>query len=90
MRKLWSGLEALGLPLFVPEPYRSPTLTTPRLPEDLDELEIRKQLLHAYNIEIAGGFGPLAGKVWRIGLMGNSSRRENVTLLLAALKEIMQ
>jgi len=48
----------------------------------------RKRLLSEYNIEISGGFGPLKGKIWRIGLMGHSSRRENVTLLLAALKAL--
>ena len=51
---------------------------------------IRKQLLDDFNIEIAGGFGPLAGKIWRIGLMGFSSRAENVTLLLAALTGIIK
>jgi alanine-glyoxylate transaminase/serine-glyoxylate transaminase/serine-pyruvate transaminase len=46
--------------------------------------------MNKYNVEIAGGFGPLVGKIWRIGLMGYSSRRENVLLLLAALREIFQ
>jgi alanine-glyoxylate transaminase/serine-glyoxylate transaminase/serine-pyruvate transaminase len=55
----------------------------------VDDLAIRKQLLNEYNIEIAGGFGKLAGKVWRIGLMGYSSRVENVILLLAALEELL-
>jgi alanine-glyoxylate transaminase/serine-glyoxylate transaminase/serine-pyruvate transaminase len=56
----------------------------------LDELNLRRRLLAEYNIEIAGGFGPLAGKIWRIGLMGFSSRRENVTLLLAALNDFLK
>ena len=47
------------------------------------------RLLNEYNIEIAGGFGPLAGKVWRVGLMGYNSRRENVTLLIEALRQII-
>ena len=55
----------------------------------IDDAAIRLRLLDDYNIEISGGFGPLKGKVWRIGLMGFSSRRENVTLLLAALREIL-
>jgi alanine-glyoxylate transaminase/serine-glyoxylate transaminase/serine-pyruvate transaminase len=55
----------------------------------MDEAKIRSRLLNEYNIEIAGGLGELKGKAWRIGLMGYSSRRENVTLLLAALKEIL-
>ncbi len=86
---LWDGLEQLGLELLVEKDYRLPTLSTPKLPEGLDDLNIRKRLLNEFNIEIAGGFGPLAGKVWRIGLMGYSSRKENITLLLAALKEIL-
>jgi len=88
-KQLWDGLELLRLPPRVPIEYRLPTLTTPQLPEGMDEVAIRRQLLNEYNIEIAGGFGPLAGKIWRIGLMGYSSRKENVTLLLAALQEIL-
>lgn len=86
---LWQGLQALGLQLLVPEAYRLPTLTTPLVPAGVDEAEVRRRLLHEYNIEIAAGFGPLKGKIWRIGLMGFSSRRENITLLLAALREIL-
>jgi alanine-glyoxylate transaminase/serine-glyoxylate transaminase/serine-pyruvate transaminase len=52
-------------------------------------MDVRRHLLNDYNIEVAGGFGQLKGKVWRIGLMGFSSRRENVTLLLAALRQIL-
>lgn len=86
---LWEGLEGMDLTMHVPVEYRLPTLSTPRIPEGVDDLAIRKQLLNEYNIEIAGGFGKLAGKVWRIGLMGYSSRVENVTLLLAALEELL-
>lgn len=86
---LWAGLEALGLPPRVPLDYRMPSLTTPQLPEGLNEAAIRKQLLEDYNLEIAGGFGPLAGKIWRIGLMGFSSRRENVALLLSLLEKLL-
>jgi len=86
---LWEGLQELDLPPRVPIENRLPTLTTPQLPEGIDEAAIRRNLLNQYNIEIAGGFGPLAGKIWRIGLMGYSSRKENVTLLLAALDEIL-
>jgi alanine-glyoxylate transaminase/serine-glyoxylate transaminase/serine-pyruvate transaminase len=85
---LWAGLEELDLPPFVPLAYRNPTLTTCQLSPATDDMVARKRLLNEYNIEIAGGFGPLKGMIWRIGLMGHSSRRENVTLLLAALKEI--
>jgi alanine-glyoxylate transaminase/serine-glyoxylate transaminase/serine-pyruvate transaminase len=55
----------------------------------IDDAAVRRRLLDEYNVEIAGGFGPLKGKVWRIGLMGYSSRREYVTLLLAALRAIL-
>jgi alanine-glyoxylate transaminase / serine-glyoxylate transaminase / serine-pyruvate transaminase len=86
---LWAGLEELDLPLLVPQEHRLPTLTTPLVPPGVDETEVRRRLLNEYNIEIAGGFGPLKGQIWRIGLMGFSSRKENVTLLLAALREIL-
>jgi alanine-glyoxylate transaminase/serine-glyoxylate transaminase/serine-pyruvate transaminase len=87
--QLWDGLDALDLPPLVPRAYRLPTLTTAQLPPSIDDAAVRRRLLDDYNIEIAGGFGPLKGKVWRIGLMGFSSRRENVALLLAALKDIL-
>jgi len=86
---LWQGLEALGLPPHVPIDHRLPSLTTCRVPEGMDEAAVRGRLLKDFNIEISGGFGPLKGKIWRIGLMGFSSRRENVVLLLAALKELI-
>lgn len=86
---LWRGLEAIDLPPLVPLEHRLPTLTTPVLPHNFDEAGIRRCLLEEYNIEIAGGFGPLKGQIWRIGLMGYSSRRENVTLLLTAIKQLM-
>jgi alanine-glyoxylate transaminase/serine-glyoxylate transaminase/serine-pyruvate transaminase len=84
-KRLWDGLEDLGIDLFVPEPLRVPQLTTPLVPNGVDETEVRRRLLQDFNIEIAGGFGPLAGKIWRIGLMGHSSRTENIELLLSAL-----
>jgi alanine-glyoxylate transaminase/serine-glyoxylate transaminase/serine-pyruvate transaminase len=86
---LWAGLMAMGLPPLVPDEIRLASLTTPQLPDGLDEAAIRARLLNDYHIEIAGGFGPLAGKIWRIGLMGFSSRRENVTLLLSALQHLL-
>lgn len=89
-RLLWQGLEALDLPLLVDDEHRLPTLSTPQIPPSADDLGVRSRLLKDFNIEIAGGFGPLKGKVWRIGLMGFSSRRENVTLLLAALEQILR
>ncbi len=88
-RRLWQGLEALGLSLHVPEKHRLPSLTTVRVPEGVDEANIRARLLHEYNIEIGGGLGELKGKVWRVGLMGYTSRPENVTLFLAALQDLL-
>ncbi len=87
---LWAGLEELDLPLLVPAEHRLPALTTPRLRPGLEDLKTRQALLNEYNIEIAGGFGPLAGQIWRVGLMGHSSRREHVVMLLGALAEILR
>ncbi|MGD0575728.1 MAG: alanine--glyoxylate aminotransferase family protein [Anaerolineales bacterium] len=86
---LWEGLEDLGLKLIVPKDHRLPTLTTVQVPEGVNDAEIRKRLLEEYNIEVAGGLGAFKGKVWRIGLMGYSSRRENVVLVLSALKRLL-
>jgi alanine-glyoxylate transaminase/serine-glyoxylate transaminase/serine-pyruvate transaminase len=84
---LWDGLQALGLELHVALENRLTSLTTVRVPKGVNEAGIRSRLLKDYNIEIAGGLGELKGQVWRIGLMGYSSSRENVTLLLAALRD---
>jgi alanine-glyoxylate transaminase/serine-glyoxylate transaminase/serine-pyruvate transaminase len=86
---LWAGLEALDITMLVPVSYRLPTLTTPKLPPGVDDAAIRRRLLNEYNLEIAGGFGPLKGLVWRIGLMGFSSQPEHVALLLAALRDLL-
>ncbi len=85
-RMLWDGLEELGLEMHVPLEHRLPSLTTVKIPEGVDEAAVRSTLLNRYNIEIAGGLGELKGKVWRVGLMGYSSRQENVLALLAALE----
>ena len=87
---LWQGLEDIDLPLLVPEQHRLTTLSTPQIPPSVDDAAVRRRLLEEYNLEISGGFGQLQGKVWRIGLMGFSSRRENVTLLLAALEQVLK
>ena len=86
---LHAGLDAMGLKLVAQENHRLPELTTVAVPDGIDELRVRTDLLRHYNIEIAAGLGPLKGKVWRIGLMGEGSRRENVTLLLGALEQIL-
>ncbi|MCX6034094.1 MAG: alanine--glyoxylate aminotransferase family protein [Chloroflexi bacterium] len=87
---LWDGLEELGLQLVVPLEHRLPSLTTVAVPEGVKEVEVRKRLLDEYNIEIAGGLGAFKGKVWRIGLMGYSSRRENIVLLISALSRLLR
>lgn len=86
---LWDGLEAMGLKPIVPIEFRLPSLTTVQIPEGVEDLAVRRALLDKYNIEIAGGLGVFAGKVWRIGLMGYSSKRENVAMLIGALQEIL-
>jgi alanine-glyoxylate transaminase/serine-glyoxylate transaminase/serine-pyruvate transaminase len=84
---LRAGLEAIGLTLHAQEGYRLPLLTTVRIPEGVEDVKLRRALLYEHNIEIGGGLGPLAGKVWRIGLMGVSSSAENVLAVLAALEQ---
>lgn len=87
---LWDGLEDLGLRLIVPAEYRLPSLTTVSIPEGVNDMAVRKRLLDEYNIEIAGGLGAFKGKAWRIGLMGYSSRKENVLLLVSALERLLK
>ena len=86
---LWDGLQELGLELIVPLENRLPSLTTVRIPDGVEDLLVRQSLLNEYNIEIAGGLGIFSGKAWRIGLMGYSSKRENVAMLLGALQNIL-
>ncbi|QFZ92091.2 alanine--glyoxylate aminotransferase family protein [Synechococcus elongatus] len=86
---LWAGLEDLGLTCHVPVENRLPTLTTVRIPEGVDGKAISRQLLDEHGIEMGGGLGELAGKVWRIGLMGYNSRRENVDRLLSILADVL-
>ena len=86
---LKEGLRALGFDILAQEGYQAPPLTAPIIPDTVDEASIRKSLLSEYGIEIAGGFGPLAGKIWRIGLMGESSQETNVLTFLKALEELL-
>lgn len=83
------GLAELDLAPFVAPAHRLPTLITVRAPAGVDEAHVRARLRQDYHIEIGAGLGPLKGQVWRVGLMGYSSQRENVTLLLGALREIL-
>jgi len=89
---LQAGLESMGLELLAPKDHRLPQLTTvrvPDLPGGLGEADVRRMLLDRYRIEIGAGVGPLAGRVWRIGCMGHTARPANVTLLLAALADVL-
>ncbi|WP_319562525.1 alanine--glyoxylate aminotransferase family protein [Marispirochaeta sp.] len=88
--QLVAGLEELGMSMVVESPYRLPMLNAVRIPEGIDDAETRNRLRSEYKIEIGGGLGDFAGKVWRIGLMGNTARKEHVDRLLKALKEIIQ
>ena len=87
---LVKGLEKLGLRMLVDESYRLPMLNAVCVPEGIDEASIRKRLRNEFKIEIGGGLGPLAGKIWRIGLMGHTARKENVTRVLSALQNVLQ
>lgn len=86
---LKEGLEELGFRYLVDEEYRLPQLNAVFLPEGVDEAQIRKQLLEDHMLEVGGGLGAFAGKIWRIGLMGYSARAENVEYCLGALREIL-
>ena len=85
---LWESLESLGLKMHVERQYRLPTLTTVCIREGLDGKALARKLLLEYNVEIGGGLGELAGKVWRVGLMGYNSRPESVDSLVTALREV--
>ena len=85
-----AGIEAMGLAMHVPAGHRLWTLNTPRIPAGVDDAKVRQFLLDKYSMEIAGGFGPLAGKVFRIGTMGYSSTAENVQLILEALADALR
>ena len=82
-REFVKGIAAMGLEMLVPEEYRIWNLNTPQVPEGVDDAKVRATLLHDHGIEIAGGFGPLAGKVFRIGLMGPLATSEHVQDFLA-------
>jgi alanine-glyoxylate transaminase/serine-glyoxylate transaminase/serine-pyruvate transaminase len=86
---LKAGLEAMGLSLVVPVGERLPQLNAVSIPEGVDDAAIRSQLLTDFGLEIGAGLGALAGKVWRIGLMGASSNRHNVLFCLGALESTL-
>lgn len=86
---LWQSLESIGLKMHVEQEFRLPTLTTVCIPDGVDGKTVARQLLLEHNIEIGGGLGELAGKVWRVGLMGFNSRPESVNRLIEALKQVL-
>lgn len=86
---LKAGLETLGIGYVVDEAYRLPQLNSVYVPQGVDEKEVRRKLLTDFNLEIGAGLGDFAGKIWRIGLMGNSSRLENVIFCLDALEHVL-
>lgn len=86
-KALAAGLESMGITFVVDAANRLPQLNAVRVPEGVDEASVRKHLLDAYDLEIGAGLGPLAGKIWRIGLMGTSARQENVELCITALAD---
>lgn len=88
-RALVAGLDAMGIKMFVEEGSRLWSLNAACVPEGVDDARVRGRLLNEFNIEIGGGFGALKGKVWRIGLMGYSSSKNNVLMFLGALENVL-
>ena len=86
---LQAGLAVMGLEMAAQEGYRLPQLTAVLVPKGVSEIRVRERLLKLFNMEVGAGLGPFKGKVWRIGLMGEGSRRENVMLVLNALEDIL-
>ncbi len=86
---LKAGLSAMGLSLANAEGHQLPMLNPVRIPEGIDDVSVRKQLLEEFGIEVGGGLGSMKGKVWRIGLMGETSHPRNVLLVLAALERCL-
>ena len=82
-------LENLGFRFLVEENYRLPNLNAVFLPEGVDEAKLRNELLNKYNIEVGGGLGAFAGKIWRIGIMGESCTKNHVNMLVGALEEMI-
>jgi alanine-glyoxylate transaminase/serine-glyoxylate transaminase/serine-pyruvate transaminase len=86
---LRAGIEAMGLAFVVDEASRLPQLNAVSIPEGVDDAAVRSRLLNEYGLEIGAGLGPMAGRIWRIGLMGYASNRKNVLLCLGALDAVM-
>lgn len=86
---LRAGLEAMGMRFVVKEGDRLPQLNAVTIPEGVDDAAVRQRLLKEYDLEIGAGLGTLAGKVWRIGLMGHACNRRNVLYCLSALENVL-
>ena len=86
---LAAELEKIGIKMFVEPSCRLPMLNAVCIPDNINEAEIRSRLLKEYKIEIGAGLGPLAGKIWRIGLMGHTARSSSINRLIEALKSIL-
>ena len=86
---LVAGVEAMGMKMFAKPDVRAWTVNTICVPEGIDDAKVRARLLETYGIEIVGGLGPLKSKIWRVGLMGSSSTRNNILLLLGALEDAL-
>jgi alanine-glyoxylate transaminase/serine-glyoxylate transaminase/serine-pyruvate transaminase len=89
-RQLVEGLAEMGIEMLVAPPHRLPMLNAVKVPAGVDEATVRSRLLNEHQIEIGAGLGPLAGKIWRVGLMGHTARPENVERFLAALKRVVR
>jgi alanine-glyoxylate transaminase/serine-glyoxylate transaminase/serine-pyruvate transaminase len=88
-RALKAGLEAMGLKYSVAEGVSLPMLNSVLIPAGADDVAVRGQLLNEFGIEIGGGLGPMKGKTWRVGLMGETAQQSNVLLFLAALEQCL-
>lgn len=88
-RRLVAGLESMGLEMLVSPEFRLPMLNAVKVPDGIDEAAVRSELRKTHLIEIGAGLGPLAEKIWRIGLMGHTARPENVDRFLLSLKKSM-
>ena len=86
---LVEGLEDLGLKFIVDKQYRLPSLNAVTIPDGIDDMTVRSRLLNDYNIEIGGGLGKFSGNVWRIGLMGETAKKESIHKLLDAFRKIL-
>jgi (S)-ureidoglycine-glyoxylate aminotransferase len=89
-RALTSGLEAMGLSLFGDQQYKMPNVTGVMIPAGIDGEAVRRALLEDFGIEIGSSFGPLHGRIWRIGTMGYVCRKQNVLLCLGALEAVLR